>query len=144
MKTDYLIVHKKLLPAKLEKVVEARQLLDSGEAASISDAAKKVGISRNTYYKYKDYVYTLPGESRRHAVITMVLKDAPGTLSCVINAITSRGCNIVTISQAVPLNGYATILITLDISDLQGSSEDLLKLLSGLDATCSVELSAIE
>lgn len=144
MKSDYLIVHKKLLPPYLEKVIEAQNLLKNHDVETISDAVKKVGISRNTYYKYKDYVFEESNNSRKHAVISMVLKDTPGTLSSVISALTQRQCNIVTISQAVPVAGLATVMITIDISNLDISVEELIRKLQELSATKTVELDAVE
>ena len=119
MNSDYLIVHKSLLPQYLEKVIEARELLNTHEVETITQAVKKVGISRNTYYKYKDFVYEDKQVSRQHAVISAVLKDSPGTLSSLINMITKNNCNIITISQAVPVSGLATVMMTIDISKLK-------------------------
>lgn len=144
MKKEYLIVHKKLLPPYLDKVIEARNLLNNHEVDSISKAVKKVGISRNTYYKYKDYVYELKDSQQREAIISLILKDSPGTLSEVINTITGRNCNIVTISQAIPLNNMASVLMTIDISNLDGSIDKLITDLKKLKATKKVDLSAIE
>ena len=53
MNSDYFVVHKSLLPQYLEKVIKARELLNSHEVETITEAVRKVGISRNTYYKYK-------------------------------------------------------------------------------------------
>ena len=39
------------------KVVEAKRLLDSGKAASVQEAAENVGISRSSFYKYKDDIF---------------------------------------------------------------------------------------
>ena len=50
MSSDYLIVNKKLLPDFLDKVIEARNLLESREALTVTEAVQKAGISRNTYY----------------------------------------------------------------------------------------------
>ena len=36
MKSDYLIVHRKILPEYLDKVIYARNLLESHEAATIT------------------------------------------------------------------------------------------------------------
>ena len=35
---DYFYVHKKILPDYLEKVLEAREMLDSREAATVTEA----------------------------------------------------------------------------------------------------------
>ena len=144
MKSDYLIVHKKLLPAYLEKVIEARELLNSHKVDSISQAVKKVGISRNTYYKYKDFVFKEKSENSRHAVLSLVLKDSQGALSSVISCLSHKATNIVTISQAVPLSGLASVLITIDISQMSDSLDKLISDLKKLPATRKVDLSAIE
>ena len=144
MKSDYLIVHKKLLPPYLEKVIEARELLNSHKVDSISQAVKKVGISRNTYYKYKDFVFKEKSENSRHAVLSLVLNDSQGALSSVISCLSHKATNIVTISQAVPLSGLASVLITIDISQMSDSLDELISDLKKLPATRKVDLSAIE
>lgn len=144
MNNDYFIVHKSLLPQYLEKVIEARELLNSHAVETITEAVKKVGISRNTYYKYKDFVYQNKQSSRQHAVISAILKDSPGTLSSLINVITKNRCNIITISQAVPVSGLATVMMTIDISKLKAPVKELINDLGNLTATKSVHLDAIE
>ena len=72
MKSDFLIVHKKILPVYYEKVLEARQMVESGAARDVSAAVRAVGISRSTYYKYKDFIYSPDsGDVGRKAVISM-------------------------------------------------------------------------
>ena len=144
MNSDYLIVHKSLLPQYLEKVIEARELLNTHEVETITQAVKKVGISRNTYYKYKNFVYEDKQVSRQHAVISAVLKDSPGTLSSLINTVTKNNCNIITISQAVPVSGLATVMMTIDISKLKEPINRLIDDLQKLSATKSVHLDAVE
>ena len=53
---NYLLIHKSILPEYYEKVIEARRLLESGEARDVSHAVRLVDISRSTYYKYKDFI----------------------------------------------------------------------------------------
>ena len=57
MLSDYLIVHKSILPEYFEKVLECRRLMESGKVREVSQAVRQVGISRSTYYKYKDYIF---------------------------------------------------------------------------------------
>ena len=56
MLDNYLIIHKSILPEYYEKVLEARRLLEDGKVHEVSQAVKQVGISRSTYYKYKDFI----------------------------------------------------------------------------------------
>ena len=56
MLDNYLIIHKSILPEYYEKVLQARRLLEDGKVREVSQAVKQVGISRSTYYKYKDFI----------------------------------------------------------------------------------------
>jgi chorismate mutase len=83
---DYFYVHKKILPNYLEKVLEAREMLDSREAATVTEATERIGISRNTYYRYKDYVFRAKDPTRgQQAVLSLLLADLPGALSAVLS-----------------------------------------------------------
>lgn len=145
MKSDYLIVHRKILPEYLDKVIYARNLLESHEAATITEAVQMAGISRNTYYKYKDYVYESDATmSKRHAVISMILKDESGSLSSVINALSDLHTSILTISQAIPIARKANVLISLDITNMTCTVDELTAALKKLPASRSVHLDAIE
>ena len=81
----YLLVDKTILPPCYEKVVEARALISSGQVKDISEAVKRTGISRSTYYKYKDYVFALNTDTEcRKAVITFTLSHKTGMLGEVL------------------------------------------------------------
>ena len=97
MNSDYLIVSKKILPDYYEKVLEARRLLDSGAAEDVSSAVRQAGISRSTYYKYKDAIYTPESaDTGRKAVISMLLSHQIGVLSNVLNRLSALGVNVLT------------------------------------------------
>lgn len=133
MKSEYLIVHKSALPDCYEKVVEARELLRRGAAKEVSEAARMAGISRSTYYKYKDVVFT-PGESAscKKAVVSMLLSHERGVLGRVLNAMSDMGANVLTIMQNPPIGERASVVISVDISDLNINMEDGISRLSGM------------
>lgn len=144
-KSDYLIVHRRILPEYLDKVIQARNLLESHEASTITEAVQMAGISRNTYYKYKDYVFDSTATmSKRHAVLSMILKDENGSLSSVINALSELHTNILTISQAIPIAGKANVLISLDITNMSCTVDQLTEALKKLPSSRKVHLDAIE
>lgn len=145
MKNDFLLVSRKILPEYLDKVIYARNLLERHEASTITEAVQIAGISRNTYYKYKDYVYE-PGEGMqtRHAVISLILKDQNGALSEVINQLTSLSTSILTISQAIPISGRANVLISLDISSLNCSLDEMTTAIRRLPGCRSVHLDGVD
>ena len=78
-KTKYFVLKKKAVPEVLLKVVEAKRLLDSGKAASVQEAAENVGISRSSFYKYKDDIFPFH-DNAKGKTITMVIQldDEPG------------------------------------------------------------------
>lgn len=141
----YLIVNKKILPQVYEKVIEARNLINSGSVKGISEAVKVVGISRSTYYKYKDYVFS-PDENSigRKAVISMMLKHEKGILSNVLNYLSQENANILTINQSIPINNKASVNVSLDISDLNKSIDDIILEMKKIKGAGSVKLLSVE
>ena len=135
MLKDYLIVHKNILPEYYEKVLEARRLLESGKARDVSQAVKEVGISRSTYYKYKEYILE-PSEMAggRKAVLSMLLTHEPGVLSALLNCISQSGASVLTITQSLPIHDKASVTLSLDTSSMPGTVSDL------LDAVAQIEV----
>ena len=142
---QYLIVDKRILPDYYEKVLAAQELLRTGAVKEVSEAARQVGISRSTYYKYKDYLFTPnPATECHKAVISLILVHEPGVLSQLINTIAELGGNILTITQSLPIGGNASVLLTLDISCMTLSPHDMVERFSQLRGTSNVKLQAIE
>lgn len=141
----FLIVNKKILPDVYEKVIDARNLINENKVKGISEAVKKVGISRSTYYKYKDFVFS-PSEDSigRMAVFSMMLAHKRGVLSAVINSISDHNANILTINQTIPINGQANVSLSLDISGLDDSMEEMIEYLGNIDGVLNVKLLSIE
>ena len=85
---QYYVVKERAVPEVLLKVVEAKRLLESERAATVQDAAEAVGISRSSFYKYKDDIFPFH-ENTKGKNITFILQmdDEPGLLSEVLNII---------------------------------------------------------
>lgn len=133
------------MPDVYDKVIEARNLINNGSVKGISEAVKKVGISRSTYYKYKDYVFS-PSENSigRKAVITLMLRHEKGVLSSVLNYLSNVEANILTINQSIPINGKASVSVSLDISDITQSIDDMILDLKKIKGASAVKLISIE
>ena len=124
---NYYIVDAAALPEIFRKVVDARRMLDTGEAETVNQAVQLAGISRSAFYKYKDAVR--PFQDMLHGRIVtfqIMLKDEPGILSHVLNLFAGSGANILTINQGLPINGCAVVTVNAETSGLQGSLQDLL------------------
>ena len=115
-KTNYYVLKEKAVPEVLLKVVEAKRLFDSGKVASVQDATDAVGISRSSFYKYKDDIFPFH-DNQKGKTITLVIQldDEPGLLSNILRAIDKFKCNILTIHQSVPINGIATLTLSVDV-----------------------------
>ncbi len=145
MLENYLIVHKNILPDYYDKIIAARHLLESGKVKEVSQAVKLAGISRSTYYKYKDFIME-PGEiaGGRKAVFSMLLNHEPGVLSALLNKISSAGFSVLTITQSLPIHDIASVTLSLDLSYATSSVSELLSSISDTPGIENVKLIAIE
>jgi chorismate mutase len=114
--TKYYVVKQKALPEVLLKVVEAKRLIESEKGMSIQKATKLVGMSRSSFYKYKDDIFPFH-DNTRGATITFVLQmdDEPGLLSGVLQSIADYDANILTIHQTIPINGVASLTLSVEV-----------------------------
>ncbi len=112
----YYVLKKKAVPEVLLKVVEAKRLLESEKAISIQEATDQVGLSRSSFYKYKDDIFPFH-DNARGKTITFVLQmdDEPGLLSEVLGIIAKYNANILTIHQTIPINGVASLTLSIEI-----------------------------
>ena len=145
MLENYLIVHKSILPEYFETVLQAKHLLEEGKAKNVMQATKMVGISRSTYYKYKDYILEpIRMSDGRKAVISMLLSHETGILSHVLAKISEAGANVLTITQSLPVHGKASVTITLDISAVPDGITSLLKSIDECPGAENTKLIAID
>ena len=145
MLSNYLIVHKSILPEYYEKVLACRRLMESGKFKEVSQAVKQVGISRSTYYKYKDRILE-PSQLTvgRKATLMLQLNHRAGMLSKVLGTVSGCNANILTITQSLPIHGKANIMLSLDLSQLNRGIDRLTEELSAIDGVEQVRLLALE
>ena len=142
MSDDYYVIHKKVLPDYVEKVIQIKEIINKG--ASISDACKEVGLSRSTFYKYKDYVNRPSIKVGRHIILSLKLVDEPGALSNILNEIASRNANILAINQEVPIHNIAFVTLTIAVMDMDISIQSFIQELHRGKNVIDVMLIAVE
>ena len=110
---NYYIVDAEALPEIFRKVVDARRMLDTGEAETVNQAVQMAGISRSALYKYKDCVF-VHNEALDDKVITLSarLEDRPGVLSGLLNSLSEQQGNILTVNQNIPVDGVAAVSVS--------------------------------
>lgn len=145
MLDQYLIIHKSILPEYYGKVLEARHLLEDGKIRDVSQAVRQVGISRSTYYKYKDYILEPTDISGgRKAVLSMMLAHEQGVLSALLVGISEAGGSVLTITQSLPIRGKASVTISLDISEVRENMSDIAERLGRIPGVEQLRLLAVE
>ena len=141
----FYIVSSKVLPEVFKKVLEVKESLFTGRAKDISEAVKQTGISRSTFYKYKDYVFPMSeGINSKKITLVVLLSHETGTLSKVLDCIAFNKGNILTINQDIPINMAANVTITLDISNMKKDLKHLVNTLRALPNVVSVKVLAME
>ena len=119
--SKYFVLKKKAVPEVLLKVVEAKRLLDCNPGMTVQEAADQLGISRSSFYKYKEDIFPFHDEAKGKTVTFMLqVEDEPGLLSTVLNIIAEFGANILTIHQTIPNNGIATLTISVQVLSTTG------------------------
>ena len=133
---NYFVVKKKAVPEVLLKVVEAKRLLDSGKVMTVQEAADQVGISRSSFYKYKEDIFPFHDHSRGRTFTVMIqLVDAPGLLSALLYCVAEYQAHILTIHQAIPVNGMASVTLSIENTNTTG---DVSELIDALEKTQGV------
>ena len=142
-KKKYYLVSAEALPEVFIKVAEAKRMLQVGEADTVGEAARLVGISRSAFYKYKDAVQPFQNMRAGH-IITFyaLLKDIPGVLSNYLSIFAGSGANILTINQTIPTNGCAGVTISAETSDMVEGLEELMARASSAEGVLKFEIMA--
>lgn len=114
-----------VLPPVYHKVLKVKELLESGVAETVNEAADMADVSRSAYYKYKDYVFPF---NQMQGILTLLIAaiDIKGVLSDMLAFMSDAGCNILTINQNVPINGVANITVTVQTEQMKVSTDRLI------------------
>lgn len=128
---QYYVVKQRALPQVLLNVVKAKKLLESEQVETIHDATEAVGISRSSFYKYKDDIFPFHDNVRGKTITFMLqMEDEPGALLTVLQKVAEYYTNILTIHQTIPINGVASLTLSVDILS---SSKDVSEMLQGIE-----------
>lgn len=123
-KTKYYVVKEKAVPEVLIKVVEAKKILERNQNLTVQEAIDQVGISRSSFYKYKEDIFPFHDDAKGKTITFIIqMEDQPGLLSGLLKIISEYHGNILTIHQSVPINGIATVTLSVDILPDTGDAE---------------------
>ena len=143
--TKYFVVKQKAIPEVLLKVVEAKRLLESEKVLTIQEAVDSVGISRSSFYKYKDDIFPFHDNSQGTTItLTFQMDDEPGILSDVLKIIAEYRANILTIHQSIPINGIASLTLSIQVLQTTGDISRMIEQLEGQPSVHHVKILAKE
>ena len=143
--TKYFVVKQKAIPEVLLKVVEAKRLLESEKVLTIQEAVDAVCISRSSFYKYKDDIFPFHDNSQGTTItLTFQMDDEPGILSDVLKIIAEYRANILTIHQSIPINGIASLTLSIQVLQTTGDISRMIEQLEGQISVHHVKILAKE
>ena len=144
-KSKYFVVKQKAVPEVLLKVVEAKKLLESERAITIQEATDRVGISRSSFYKYKDDIFPFY-DNTKGKTITLVLQmdDEQGLLSDLLHVVAVYKANILTIHQSIPVNGVATLTLSVEVRSNTGNVSKMVEDIEEMNGIHYVKILARE
>ena len=144
-KSKYLLVKQKAVPEVLLKVVEAKRLLESERAITVQEATEKVGISRSSFYKYKDDILPFY-DNAKGKTITLVIQmdDEQGLLSDLLHVVAVYKANILTIHQSIPVGGVATLTLSVEVRENTGNVSTMVEELEAVSGVHYVKILARE
>ncbi|ASJ52869.1 ACT domain-containing protein [Brevibacillus formosus] len=123
----FYLIRSDILPESIAKTIEAKKMLESGEVDTVNEAVERVGLSRSAFYKYKDGIFPFNAMmSEKIMTFTFSLDHMSGYLSKVLTYVADQGGNVLTINQTIPLQGIATISMSVDMANLRVSSTEFL------------------
>ena len=144
-KTKYFVVKKKAIPEVLLKVVETKRLLATNRGMTIQEATDEIGISRSSFYKYKDDIFPFH-ENEKGQTVTMVIQldDEPGLLSAILKTIADSRANILTIHQSIPINGVASLTLSVEVLPQTGDISSMIETIEGKEGIHYLKILARE
>ena len=144
-KSKYFVVKQKAVPEVLLKVVEAKRLLESERAITVQEATDKVGISRSSFYKYKDDIFPFYDNTKGKTITLVVqMDDEQGLLSDLLHVVAVYKANILTIHQSIPVNGVATLTVSVEVRPNTGNVSEMVGDMEEMDGIHSVKILARE
>ena len=106
------IVSRRALPKVLLKVAEVKRMLAKDKKLTVQEATDAVGLSRSSFYKYKDDVQPFHETSRGRTVnVLLQVSDEPGILSAILSEVAGCRANLLTIQQSIPIGGVASVAL---------------------------------
>lgn len=144
-KSKYFVLKQRAVPEVLLRVVEAKRLLESERAITVQEATDRVGISRSSFYKYKDDIFPFY-DNAKGKTITLVIQmdDEQGRLSDLLHVVAVYKANILTIHQSIPVSGVAMLTLSVEVQNHTGNVSSMIEEMENMRGIHYVKILARE
>ncbi|HLR19800.1 MAG TPA: ACT domain-containing protein [Staphylococcus sp.] len=144
-KKDYkkfYLIREDVLPESVVKTLKIKDALKNDPTLSIFEAVKQFDLSRSAFYKYRDTIFPIDEkmEATREFTLILYVNDIVGMLAQVLNTVSSLSLSVLTIHQSIPMEGRATITLSLDAKGTNLEIDDVMEALRMIDHISKVEL----
>ena len=124
---------------------DPRSTVKGSGSKAASGVREGSGISRSSFYKYKDDIFPFHDNSQGTTItLTFQMDDEPGILSDVLKIIAEYRANILTIHQSIPINGIASLTLSIQVLQTTGDISRMIEQLEGQPSVHHVKILAKE
>ncbi len=137
----FFLVREDVLTEAMQKTLDAKHLLQSGKVSSIWDAVKQVDLSRSAFYKYRDAVFPFHSiVQEKILTVFLQLEDREGTLARLLSLVAESACNVLTIHQTIPIQGRASVTLSLDVTAMNKELDEFMSEMKRMDFVESADV----
>ena len=125
--------------------MEAKWLLETNKSMTVQEAAGRVGLSRSSFYKYKDDIAPFEDNTKGKTVTLVTqMSDVQGLLSDLLHVVADYRANILTIHQTIPVNGMATVTLSVEVGEKTGNMAGMVDDIEQLPGIHDVRILGVE
>lgn len=140
-KKEYLIINASILPDSYLKVIKMKKLLKDDHTMSISTAARRIGLSRGTFYRYKDKVFSLEESSIvKRLILELIIDVRYSPLPTLFKVIEEEKFNVISVDHSFPVNHISKIVIALNVKNYGDSLNKLINELGNILGVSRVKI----
>ncbi|BCU52502.1 chorismate mutase [Staphylococcus auricularis] len=140
--SSFYLIREDVLPESVVKTLQIKEALKNDPNLSIFEAVKQFDLSRSAFYKYRNTIFPIDEKmsSTREFTIILYVNDIVGVLARVLNTLSNLRLSVLTIHQSIPMEGRATITLSLDAQGTDLEFNDVVSTLRNINQVSRVEL----
>ncbi|REI07739.1 ACT domain-containing protein [Staphylococcus felis] len=142
MEHQFYLIREDVLPYVVQKVLNVKKSLKDNHSLTIQEAVNMHDCSRSAFYKYRDTIFPLEALKQTSNEFTLVLfvNDKVGTLAYILDQLSEYKLSVLTIHQSVPIDGRASITLSLNATESSMNAYEIINQLRQMDNIYNVDI----